>query len=132
MLDHIEGVVLQHFRASIARSSAALDVLFRVQVEPFDLLLSSMHLPVASGFEIVRNMRNYPTNKHTPALILTPSHDDRHTRLAHKLGVCQIFPDDAHLLSERIVDYWLQGKTAQTESVFSPKKDMVFPLQISR
>ncbi len=54
--------------------------------DPFDLIISDMHLPDGTGLDVVRHVRENPTFKGTPMLILSGDVDPKVVARAYALG----------------------------------------------
>lgn len=61
---------------------------FDKTVDPFDLIVSDIRMPVCSGLAIVKGMRQVRCN--TPVILMTAFGDDETRALAEKLGA-QLF-----------------------------------------
>jgi CheY-like chemotaxis protein len=60
--------------------TSGLDGLIASKLENFDLILCAQNLPVVTGIELVRSIRNLSMNTHTPVILLaegneTPEHE---------------------------------------------------------
>ena len=65
---------------SIRSYTSGLDALIASKFETFDLILCGQNLPVVTGIELVRSIRNLSKNKNTPVILLaegneTPEHE---------------------------------------------------------
>ena len=63
----------------IRSSTSGLEGLLACRLENFDLILCGLDLPVVTGIEMVRSIRNFSNNKKTPIILLaegneTPDH----------------------------------------------------------
>jgi len=83
-------------------------------VFPFpSLVLLDLKLPVLSGFEVLRWIRNQCTQKHLPVIVLTDSLVESDRQRAHELGASSYVVKPCHLwqLTEAVVqkvDGWLK------------------------
>lgn len=84
--DHIKTVL--HDKAIIRYANSGLDGLLAARVEAFDLIICSVDLPMVTGFELVRSLRNSSVNKNTSVIFLADDFIDEKTEyLANALGV---------------------------------------------
>ncbi len=82
---HRQENVLQSIRGQmktwyIKSFTSGLDGLIASKLENFDLILCGQNLPVVTGIELVRSIRNLSMNKNTPVILLaegneTPEHE---------------------------------------------------------
>jgi CheY-like chemotaxis protein len=75
----LESIEAQLSQWNIQSCSSGLDGLLVCRVKHFDLILCSLDLPVVTGIEMVRSIRNFSINKKTPVVLLaegneTPDH----------------------------------------------------------
>jgi two-component system, chemotaxis family, chemotaxis protein CheY len=75
---------------SVANGRLALEALERSQ---FDLVLSDQQMPMMTGIQLCENMRDLPTNRNTPFILLTAKcmEIDRQ-RLAQTLKISAALP----------------------------------------
>jgi len=76
----------------VQTANTGLDGLLAARLDHYDLILCSLQLPVVTGIEMMRSIRNFSLNQNTPIVVLAEglvSAD--HTRLLHLL--------DANLLT---------------------------------
>lgn len=84
--EHIKSAL--NDKAIIRYASSGLDGLLAARVEAFDLIICSTDLPMVTGFELVRSLRNSSVNKNTPVIFLADDFIDEKTEyLANALGV---------------------------------------------
>lgn len=76
----------------VQTANTGLDGLLAARLKNYDLILCSLQLPVVTGIEMMRSIRNFSLNQNTPIVVLSEglvSAD--HARLLHLL--------DANLLT---------------------------------
>lgn len=84
---HQQVELHQQFRTQFSswyvRSAyTGLDGLLAARIETFDLVLCCVQLPVVTGIEMVRSIRNFSLNQKTPVIILADGHEtEQHERL---------------------------------------------------
>jgi CheY-like chemotaxis protein len=73
-----------------------LDGLLTSRIEHFDVIVCGTDLPVVTGFELVRSIRNNALNQKTPVIFLADSdmRDEKSLQLATSLGVKSILTKD--------------------------------------
>ena len=64
---------------SVKKLLSGLDGLLSARMERFDLVLCGLDLPVVTGIEMARSIRNFSFNRHVPIILLsdgteTPEH----------------------------------------------------------
>ncbi len=65
-----------------------LDALLAARIEAFDLILCGKDLPVVTGIEMVRSLRNFGLNKLTPVILLADgTESEEHARIYQMLNV---------------------------------------------
>lgn len=72
----------------VQTANTGLDGLLAARLGHFDLILCSLQLPVVTGIEMMRSIRNFSLNQNTPIVVLSEglvSAD--HARLLHLLDV---------------------------------------------
>jgi DNA-binding response OmpR family regulator len=75
----LQSIIKQLSNWYIRPANTGLDGLLAARVERFDLILCSMNLPMVTGIEMVRSIRNMSLNQTTPVILLaegneTPEH----------------------------------------------------------
>jgi CheY-like chemotaxis protein len=65
---------------------SGLEGLMTARIENFDLIVCGTDLPVITGFEMVRSLRNSSINKSTPVIFLADEVTDKTTYLSQILG----------------------------------------------
>ena len=94
---HRHEVAVQQIKAQLTQwyvrsSSSGLDGLLACRMHHFDLILSSFDLPVVTGIEMARSIRNFSLNKKTPIIMLAEGNETpEHFRIVHQMN--------AHLLT---------------------------------
>jgi CheY-like chemotaxis protein len=82
------------------------EALESVRSASFDLVISSHHLPVISGFEMLRNMRLHSPNENTSAILLSEGNETAaYHRLAKQLNVAMLSIDDVMKLKN--LELWV-------------------------
>jgi DNA-binding response OmpR family regulator len=90
------------FRSAIS----GLDGLLACRTEYFDLILCGLDLPVVTGIEMVRSLRNISENRETSVLFLADGKEtEEHFRIIHKMNARLVTIDQ---LKE--VNFLLDGK----------------------
>jgi DNA-binding response OmpR family regulator len=96
---------------AIMHLDSGLDGLFTSRIEKFDLVVCGTDLPVVTGFELVRSLRTYSVNRHTPVIFLADTVDTKTERLGLALGAAALLShSDAKLelpgmISEQIINW---------------------------
>jgi len=90
-VDHIK-LVLRSYNPVVLYADSGLDGLLTSRIEHFDLIICGTDLPVVTGFELVRSVRNSAINQKTPVIFLSDSgkRDENSVQLARSLGVKSI------------------------------------------
>lgn len=70
--------------------NSGLDGLLAARVEEFDLIICGTDLPVITGFEMVRSIRNQSTNENTIIVFVADEIDEKSTYLGNALGVAGV------------------------------------------
>lgn len=77
---------------------SGLDGLLAARIESYDLIVCGTDLPVITGFELVRSLRNSSINKGTPVIFLADEINHKTTYLSHTLGAAATLRlNDEHL-----------------------------------
>jgi CheY-like chemotaxis protein len=77
---------------------SGLDGLLAARIEIYDLIICGTDLPVITGFELVRSVRNSSINKATPVIFLADELNHKTTYLSHTLGAAATLRlNDEHL-----------------------------------
>jgi CheY-like chemotaxis protein len=94
-VDHIK-LVLRSYNPVVLYAESGLDGLLTSRIEHFDLIICSTDLPVVTGFELVRSIRNSAINQKTPVVFLSDSEkrDEKSLQLARSLGAISILSKD--------------------------------------
>lgn len=82
--------VLDSGNVFINSSDSGLDGLLISRIEKFDLIICGTDLPVVTGFELVRTIRNNSINKTTTVIFLADQVEEKTEHLAQALGVAGI------------------------------------------
>jgi DNA-binding response OmpR family regulator len=94
---HRQSSVLEVIKTQLGHwyvrpASNGLDGLLAARMERFDMILCGIDLPVVTGIEMVRSIRNFSLNKSTPIILLAEGTEtEEHARLINML--------DANLLT---------------------------------
>ena len=89
---HRNEAVLESIKAQLSQwyirsCMSGLDGLLCCRVEHFDLILCGLDLPVVTGIEMVRSIRNFSVNKKTPVILLAEGKDTAdHVRLLNLMN----------------------------------------------
>jgi len=79
--------VLDGSNVVILSTDSGLDGLLTSRIEKFDLIICGTDLPVVTGFELVRTIRNNSVNKNTTVIFLSEQVDEKIEHLGNALGV---------------------------------------------
>jgi CheY-like chemotaxis protein len=83
----LEGVKKQMVKWSVKAYLNGMDALIAARIEHFDLILCGQDLPVVTGFEFIRSLRNLGENRHTPIILLADGHETKeHSRIVGLLN----------------------------------------------
>ena len=64
-----------------------LEGLMAAKLDSFDLILSGQDLPVVTGIEMIRSIRNLSLNRRTPVILLAEGTEtENHERIVHLLN----------------------------------------------
>ena len=91
LIVHRQEAVLQNIKSQMTHwyvksLSSGLDGLIACKLEHFDLILCGQSLPVVTGIELVRSIRNMSLNKHTPVILLAEGNEnEEHERILNVL-----------------------------------------------
>ncbi len=114
--------VLASVNPIIRYYDSGLDGLLAARVEPFDLIVCSTDLPVITGFELVRSLRNSSINKSTPVIFLADELNHKTTYLSHILGAAATLK-----LNDQQFEEVLQSQLINYESKRPPHLKDIFP-----
>jgi DNA-binding response OmpR family regulator len=84
LLEEVKSV-LEKFEPEVRQLECGIDGLQAAKLEHFDLILSGTDLPLITGFEMVRAIRNLSKNCFTPVIFLTDRLDGSHNDLSKQL-----------------------------------------------
>ncbi len=82
--------VLDSGNVFISTTDSGLDGLLTSRIEKFDLIICGTDLPVVTGFELVRTIRNNSINKNATVIFLSDDVEEKTAHLAQALGVAGI------------------------------------------
>lgn len=111
--------VLAELRAkdyAVMHHESGLDGLFTSRLEKFDLIICGTELPVVTGYELVRAVRTYSVNRHTPVIFLADELDAKMEKLSHALGVAGLLTgkDAPNQLPEVVHEQFAQWLTGSS------------------
>jgi CheY-like chemotaxis protein len=87
VIDQVKSV-LQSNSLVVIHTDSGLDGLLTSRIESFDLIICGTDLPVITGFELVRSIRNNSINKNVPVIFISDEVvDAKTTHLGNALGV---------------------------------------------
>ncbi len=55
----------------VAEAAEGVEALWRARQQPFDLILTDIHMPTMDGLEFIRELRKIPHHARTPVYVLT-------------------------------------------------------------
>jgi CheY-like chemotaxis protein len=80
-------LVLSSCNPVVIYAESGLDGLLTSRIEHFDVIFCSTDLPVVTGFELVRSIRNNSVNRSTPVILLSEEMNEQTRHLSKSLGV---------------------------------------------
>lgn len=107
VIEQVKSVLIDS-NAVIFSTDSGLDGLLTSRIEKFDLIICSTDLPVITGFELVRTIRNNSVNKSTPVIFLSEQIDSKVEHLGNALGVAAMLANKemdgrlASIVNERV------------------------------
>jgi|SRR5687768_12445799 CheY-like chemotaxis protein len=107
VIEQVKSVLIDS-NAVIFSTDSGLDGLLTSRIEKFDLIICSTDLPVVTGFELVRTMRNNSVNKSTPVIFLSEQINSKIEQLGNALGVAAMLANKemdgrlASIVNERV------------------------------
>jgi CheY-like chemotaxis protein len=78
--------VLSGCNPVVRNSESGLDGLLTSRIEHFDLIICGTDLPVVTGFELVRSIRNHSRNNHTPVIFISEKLEEKMVALGNSLA----------------------------------------------
>jgi DNA-binding response OmpR family regulator len=82
----LENITKQLGKWYIKPFNNGLDALLAARSETFDLILCGQNLPVVTSIELVRSLRNFSLNQHTPVILLADGTETKeHARIYNLL-----------------------------------------------
>jgi CheY-like chemotaxis protein len=78
--------VLSGCNPVVRNSESGLDGLLTSRIEHFDLIICGTDLPVITGFELVRSIRNHSRNNDTPVIFICDKLDEKMIALGNSLA----------------------------------------------
>ncbi len=93
MLDEIK-TILGKSEPYLRLCYCGIDGLQAASVENFDLILCSIDLPLITGFEMARAVRNFSKNKNTATVLIAKQIEVGYEELCKKLNVQILVEDD--------------------------------------
>jgi CheY-like chemotaxis protein len=86
--DVLEQICEQLGQWHVRSFSSGLDGLIACRMNQYDLILCSLDLPVVTGIELARSIRNFSLNKNTPIVLLAEGNETpEHYRIANLMDV---------------------------------------------
>ena len=85
-------------------AQSGLDGLLTARKESFSLILSAIDLPVITGIEMVRGIRNFSFNVNTPAVFIDFKPEGDYETILNKLNA-SLYKGDMDDLSSLIIKY---------------------------
>ncbi len=83
----LQNIKLQFGTWSVQTHSNGLEGLMAAKVAKYDLILCGQDLPVVTGIEVVRSIRNLSANQRTPVILLAEGNETaEHERIYHVLN----------------------------------------------
>jgi CheY-like chemotaxis protein len=82
--------VLSSSNPVVLYTESGLDGLLTSRIEYFDVIVCGTDLPVLTGFELIRSIRNNSINRQTPVIMVPNVIDDNTIHLATALGVAAV------------------------------------------
>ena len=83
----LEQIIQQLGNWNVRSLSSGLEGLFACRLNQYDLILCSIDLPVVTGIEMTRAIRNFSLNKQTPIILLAEGNETpEHFRIANEMG----------------------------------------------
>jgi DNA-binding response OmpR family regulator len=87
-VDFLEAVksILERFEFELRQYDCGIDGLQAAKLEHFDLILCGTDLPLITGFEMIRAIRNLSRNCFTPVIFVSDQLNPEHESLASQLN----------------------------------------------
>lgn len=101
---------------------SGLDGLLAARIEIYDLIVCGTDLPVITGFELVRSVRNSSINKATPVIFLADELNHKTTYLSHTLGAAATLR-----LNDQQLEEVLHSQRTRYEAKRLPRLENIFP-----
>ncbi len=98
-------LALERVGIHVAEASEGVEGLWRARQQPFDLVLTDIHMPTMDGLEFIRELRKSPGYESTPIYVLTSdgSRDRLSEGRAAGATAWVIKPPNVPLLVEAII-----------------------------
>ena len=71
---------LEAVGVSVSEASEGVEALWRARQQPYDLIITDIHMPAMDGLQLLRELRKLPGSERTPVYVLTS--DGSRERLA--------------------------------------------------
>jgi two-component system chemotaxis response regulator CheY len=71
---------LEEVGLSVSEASEGVEALWRARQQPYDLIITDIHMPAMDGLQLLRELRKLPGSERTPVYVLTS--DGSRERLA--------------------------------------------------
>jgi len=82
-----------------------LEGLMAAKMASFDLILCGQDLPVVTGIEVVRSIRNLSMNRHTPVVLLAEGTETpEHARIFHLLDANLMTMDEVSAMKNLVIE----------------------------
>jgi DNA-binding response OmpR family regulator len=107
---HRQSTVLEHVKRElepwfVKKMLSGLDGLLSARMERYDFVLCGLDLPVVTGIEMARSIRNFSYNRHVPIILLANgSETEDHFRIASSLNASFLTLDQVRELKEIKID----------------------------
>ena len=86
--------ILQDNQMVVRYYNSGLDGLLAARVEGFDLIVCGTDLPVITGYEMIRSLRNHSVNTDTMVVFIADEIDEKSKHLGRALGVAGILSSE--------------------------------------
>ncbi len=70
----------------VSETDNGLQALELAKIQPFDLVITDINMPLLDGLSLVRELRNLPNYQFKPILLLTTENDPEKKRIAKTVG----------------------------------------------
>jgi len=107
---HRQEVVLQNIKIQLGQwyveaYTNGLEGLMAAKLSTYDLILCGQDLPVVTGIEVVRSIRNLSLNRHTPVILLAEGNEtEEHSRIYKVLGANLMTMEEVSEMKNLVID----------------------------